>query len=190
MNLTLAEKKTLLSLARRTIERWVRPEGSSLTDTRGNEMNESLYQNCGAFVSVYVEGKLRGCIGTFSEEGTLYENVKNMSISAATADNRFSPITADELDRLKIEISVLSPRKRIKDEKEIIPGIHGIYMIRGPNRGTLLPQVAIDQNWTVDEFLGNCAKYKAGIGWDGWKTAELYSYRATVFNSEEIKLDC
>jgi hypothetical protein len=63
-------------------------------------------------------------------------------------------------------------------------------MIRGANRGTLLPQVAVKQGWTVDELLGNCAKYKAGIGWDGWKTAEIYTYEAIVFQSDRDSPDC
>ena len=61
-------------------------------------------------------------------------------------------------------------------------------MKKGTNRGTFLPQVALKQNWTVEEFLGNCAKYKAGIGWDGWKSADLYRYEALVFSS--LDLNC
>ena len=144
---------------------------------------DSVQLNCGAFVSLYVEGDLRGCVGTFSEEDTLYKNVKNMAESAATSDSRFSPIEFYELEKMKIEISVLSPRERIYDKEEIILGKHGIYMEKGSNRGTLLPQVAISQNWSVDEFLENCAKYKAGIGGDGWHTADLYIYEAFIFNS-------
>jgi hypothetical protein len=131
-----------------------------------------------------VDDKLRGCIGTFSEEDTLFEHVRQMALSAATADYRFSPIKVDELKKMQIEISVLSPRKRIYNANEIVPGVHGIYMIKGFNRGTLLPQVALKQGWSAEEFLGNCAKYKAGIGWDGWKSAELYTYEAIVFRSE------
>ena len=95
-----------------------------------------------------------------------------------------------ELDGLKIEISVLSPRKKIQHKDEIILGTHGIFMKKGSYRGTLLPQVAIHQNWTVDEFLGNCAKYKAGLGWDGWKSAELYTYEAVIFTSDDLKENC
>ena len=89
-----------------------------------------------------------------------------------------------------IEISVLSPRKQIVDKGEIILGKHGIYMKDGMNKGTLLPHVAVNQNWTVDEFLGHCASDKAGIGWDGWRTADLFVYEALVFSSDEIKGDC
>ncbi|MGW8317021.1 MAG: AmmeMemoRadiSam system protein A [Bacteroidales bacterium] len=185
MNLSEAEKATLLNLARTTIEKWLDPSLHVKGQESGEQSSGALTERCGAFVSLYVEGKLRGCIGTFSEENPLRENIRNMALSAATSDDRFSPISADELDRLSIEISVLSPRERVNDYRKIIPGKHGIYMVSGANRGTFLPQVALQQNWTLEEFLGNCARYKAGIGWDGWKSAELYTYTATVFHSEE-----
>ena len=188
MTLSTEDKKVLLSLARESIVNRIAPgENNNLPDPN---LSEFLKMNCGAFVSLYVEGKLRGCIGTFSEENTLVQNVKNMAVSAAISDSRFNPIEPGDLELLKIEISVLSPRERIYETDGIILGKHGIYMIKGTNRGTLLPQVAISQNWSVDEFLGNCAKYKAGIGWDGWKTADLYIYEACVFSAEDSSSDC
>lgn len=174
----------MLTLARTTIENWLYPSLRSTEQDPDETYSGALAERCGAFVSLYVEGQLRGCIGTFSETDPLWKNVRDMALSAATSDERFSPIGADELSTLSIEISVLSPRMRVDDHKSIIPGKHGIYMIRGSNRGTLLPQVALQQNWTLEELLGNCARYKAGIGWDGWKSAELYTYTAAVFRSD------
>jgi AmmeMemoRadiSam system protein A len=184
MSLSEKEKTTLLHLARRSIVRWLDRETREEGLISGEEFSGALAEHCGAFVSLYVEGKLRGCIGTFSEEHPLWKNVRDMALSAATSDDRFTPIGADELHSLSIEISVLSPRERVSDYRDIVPGKHGIYMIKGANRGTLLPQVALQQNWTLEELLGNCARYKAGIGWDGWKNAELYTYTATVFRSD------
>ena len=188
MTLSKDDKKVLLSLARESIVNSIAPEKNNTMPTPNP--SESIQMNCGAFVSLYVEEKLRGCIGTFSEENTLLQNVKNMAVSAAISDSRFNPIEPEDLELLKIEISVLSPRERIYETDGIILGKHGIYMIKGTNRGTLLPQVAISQNWSVNEFLGNCAKYKAGIGWDGWKTADLYIYEACVFSSDDTGSDC
>ncbi len=188
MILTIADKKLLLLLARNAIVNRIDPGNPQLSIIP--DPTDSVQLNCGAFVSLYVEGDLRGCIGTFSEEDTLYKNVKKMAESAATSDSRFSPVKFCELEKMKIEISVLSPKERIYDKGDIILGKHGIYMEKGLNRGTLLPQVAISQNWSVDEFLGNCAKYKAGIGWDGWKTADLYLYEAFVFDSMQTISDC
>ena len=181
MRITGSERQALLSLAGRAITESIHP-GIQL-QAKDPEIRGSLKKRCGAFVSLYVSGELRGCIGTFSEAHPLYRNVENMAVSAATADSRFTPVSARELPELELEISVLSPRKRIFDPSEIVLGRHGIYLKLDSNRGTLLPQVAVNQNWTVEEFLGNCAKYKAGIGWDGWKAAEIYTYEATVFRS-------
>ena len=183
MILTREEQLELICVAREAI---------TTPTTIGNKQvlppypSEKYDLYCGAFVSIYVEGDLRGCIGTFSEENTLYQNIRDMAVSAATTDSRFKPMTPSELDRFQLEISVLSPRKRIVDISEIIIGQHGIFMKKGTNRGTLLPQVAKSQGWSVEELLGNCARYKAGIGWDGWQTAELYTYEATVFRSDDL----
>lgn len=187
MNYSEEEKKKLLKHARRSICSEIRPGEYEDDPIRpGGSMNK----NCGVFISLYVEGNLRGCIGTFSEEDTLFTNVGKMAVSAAMYDSRFTPIKPDELDVLKIEISILTPRQKIDDIGLIVPGKHGIFMRKGMNRGTLLPQVALDQNWTTEEFLGNCSKYKAGLGWEGWKTADLYIYEAIVFNSDDYSDNC
>jgi len=109
-----------------------------------------------------------------------------MSYSAAAHDNRFPVLRLEESGQIKIEISVLSPRMAIEGPEEIEIGKHGIFMELGTKRGTLLPQVAIEQHWSAEEFLGNCAQYKAGLDWDGWKSARLYIYEASVFNSADI----
>jgi len=185
MILEKAEGDELLRVARNAIEESVDPNLplAPLATPPG----EALQTCCGAFVSLYVDEKLRGCIGTFSEEEALYRNVKKMAVSAATTDTRFSPILPEELDRLSIEVSVLTPRTRIYDISDIVIGKHGIFMTQGLNRGTLLPQVAVAQNWNVEELLGNCSKHKAGLGWEGWKTAELYTYEAHIFRSPPLK---
>ena len=186
MKITGSEKRTLLTLAGRAIAEKIAPRNHS--SPANPDLTEALERRCGAFVSLYVDQKLRGCIGTFSEEEALYKNVKNMAVSAATDDSRFTSIHPNELPRLELEISILTPRQRINDPSEIVIGKHGIYIKLGSNRGTLLPQVAVKQDWTEKEFLGNCSKYKAGIGWDGWKAAELYTYEAIVFKSAALSI--
>ncbi len=94
-----------------------------------------------------------------------------MAKAAVGNDSRFQAISKSEREKLELEISVLSPRVAIKDISEIEIGRHGIYMNKGANKGTFLPQVAVEQNWTVEEFLSNCARYKAGMDWDGWMGA-------------------
>jgi len=187
MTLTDRERIELLHMARNAIVTAIEP---GLKADQASPLAESLHLPTGVFVSLYVKGKLRGCIGTFSEEEPLFKNVRVMAVSAATNDSRFSPIVSNDLDHLNIEISVLTPRIPVSDISEISIGKDGIYMERDFSRGTFLPQVATNQQWSLEEFLGNCAKYKAGIGWDGWKTADLYRYKAIIFSSADFPGNC
>lgn len=180
MKLNKKDKGFLLSLARNEILELL---GEKAPTHGVQEPPDHLQIRCGAFVSLYCEEKLRGCIGTFEEERSLVDNVKRMARSAASKDTRFESIRPEETAQLKIEISVLTPRKEIQDIQEIIPGLHGIYIQQGSNRGTLLPQVAEREGWDREQFLGFCSKYKAGLGWDGWKDARVYTYEAIVFSS-------
>jgi len=113
--------------------------------------------------------------------------VRDMAVAAALQDYRFPPVTPAEVDDLDIEISVLTPLKRIHSIDEFKLGRDGIYMVKDGRSGTFLPQVADETRWNKEEFLGHCARDKAGIGWDGWKDAELYTYRAIVFSEKEMK---
>ena len=139
-----------------------------------------LKKKSGVFVSVYVNGELRGCVGDFVKELTLNELTQQMAVSAA-CDFRFEHLKKDELGNMKLEISILSPLKRIHSKDEIQLGKHGIYIKKGLNSGTFLPQVALKAGWSLDEFLGRCSRDKAGLGWNGWKNAELFVYEAFVF---------
>ena len=140
-----------------------------------------LNKKCGAFVSLHKHGHLRGCIGHFGEDYPLHEIVAEMARAAAFEDPRFMPVTRDELNDLDIEISVLTPMRRIQSLDEFELHRHGIYIKKGYRSGTFLPQVADEVNWTKEEFVGHCSQDKAGLGWDGWKDAELYVYEAIVF---------
>ena len=144
-------------------------------------LTKTLESKCGAFVSLHKQGRLRGCIGHFGENVPLHEIVAEMARAAAFEDPRFIPVTKDELNDIDIEISVLTPMRRIQSLDEFELHRHGIYIRKGYRSGTFLPQVADEVNWTKEEFVGHCAQDKAGIGWDGWKDAELYVYEAIVF---------
>ena len=140
-----------------------------------------LSKKCGAFVSLHKQGRLRGCIGHFGEDVPLHEIVAEMARAAAFEDPRFMPVTRDELDNIDIEISVLTPMRHIQSLDEFQLHKHGIYIRKGYRSGTFLPQVADEVNWTKEEFVGHCSQDKAGLGWDGWRDAELYVYEAIVF---------
>ena len=145
------------------------------------DIPSTLHQKCGAFVSLHKHGRLRGCIGHFGEDTPLYEIVAEMARAAAFEDPRFTPVSRDELDDIDIEISVLTPMRRIQSLDEFELHRHGIYIRKGYRSGTFLPQVADEVNWTKEEFVGHCSQDKAGLGWDGWRDAELYVYEAIVF---------
>jgi len=149
--------------------------------SRHKPLTAHLSEKCGAFVSLHKHGRLRGCIGHFGEDVPLHEIVAEMARAAAFEDPRFPPVTADELADIDIEISVLTPMRRIQSLDEFELHRHGIYIRKGYRSGTFLPQVADEVNWTKEEFVSHCAQDKAGIGWDGWRDAELYVYEAIVF---------
>lgn len=146
-----------------------------------NHQSSILNQKCGAFVSLHKQGRLRGCIGHFGEDVPLHEIVAEMARAAAFEDPRFPPVHREELGDIDIEISVLTPMRRIQSLDEFQLHKHGIYIRKGYRSGTFLPQVADEVNWTKEEFVGHCSQDKAGLGWNGWRDAELYVYEAIVF---------
>jgi len=174
------DKSQLLSIARKTIRSWLTNKELPILDEQ--KFSDNLKQNCGAFVTLNMNHNLRGCIGRFTSNEPLYTVVGQMAVASATEDRRFMPVNTSELKEIEIEISVLTPLKRIESIDEIELGKHGIYLKKGYQTGTFLPQVATETGWDLEEFLGHCARDKAGIGWDGWKQAEIYIYEALVFS--------
>lgn len=183
-SISIQDKKELLKIARSTIEKQIRENKIPEFNTAG--YSKTMMTPCGAFVTLKKYGDLRGCIGRFTSEEPLYKVIREMAIAAATQDTRFEPVNESEIARLEIEISVLSPMKKINSIDEIVLGKHGIYIKKGWSSGTFLPQVATETGWNKEEFLGHCARDKAGIGWNGWKDAEIYIYSAEVFSEKEV----
>jgi len=181
-NLSDNEKELLLKIARNTIVEYLKTGKAPVI--KRSTLTENLMKNCGCFVTLKKNGKLRGCIGRFIADESLYIIVQKMAVASATEDSRFMPVTSDEIDNLEIEISVLTPLKKINSIDEIVLGKHGIYIKKGWKTGTYLPQVADETTWNVEEFVSHCSHDKAGIGWDGWKSAELFTYEALVFSEE------
>ena len=179
--LTSEDKRILKDIALTSIRDSLDGKPLAAANSSLSTLHSSLKRPCGAFVSLYKQGRLRGCIGHFGEDVPLYEIVAEMARAAAFQDPRFSPVTRDELNDLDIEISVLTPMRRIQSLDEFELHRHGIYIRKGYRSGTYLPQVADEVNWTKEEFVSHCSQDKAGLGWDGWKDAELYVYEAIVF---------
>ena len=149
------------------------------------KMTEALKKPLGAFVTLKINGVLRGCIGRFISSDPLYEIVKASAISSAFEDPRFSALTKQEYDKVEIEITVLGPLKKINNISDIVLGKHGIYIKKDFRSGTMLPQVATEYGWTVEEFLGYTSRDKAGLGWDGWKDAEVFIYEGLVLEENK-----
>jgi AmmeMemoRadiSam system protein A len=179
------EKKQLLEIARNAIDNYLK--SGNIPEIKPESLSKGLREKRGVFVSLHKNSELRGCIGHFEGDKQLWAIVQEMAVSSAIRDYRFSPLNASEMTKIDIELSVLTPMRKIESEDEIILGKHGIYMRKGNRSGTFLPQVATTTNWTKSEFLGHCAQDKAGIGWDGWKDADLFVYEACVFGEKTIR---
>ncbi len=185
-----ADKKALLKIARQSITNYLSGEKNRNVETRliasdNKTITPGLNQTAGAFVTLKEKGQLRGCIGSFSADKPLYQVVEDMAVSAAVRDSRFEKVTSGEVKDIDIEISVLTPLKKIKSIDEIVLGRDGIYIKDGFAGGTFLPQVAKETGWTKEEFLGHCSQDKAGLGWDGWKHADIYTYQAIIFGEKD-----
>jgi len=183
-SLSSEEKKQLLEVARQAIDSYLIHRGIPFVPPE--QFSANLQTPCGAFVTLNKNGRLRGCIGRFMATEPLYKVVQEMAVAAAFQDNRFQPVGKGEMKDIEVEISVLTPLIKIQGIDEFELGKHGIYIKKGSRSGTYLPQVAHETGWGKEEFLGHCARDKAGIGWDGWKDADLYTYEALVFNEQEI----
>jgi len=179
------QKRRLLEIARKTIEEYV-------TTGRRLEFKEDdpkLKEVCGAFVTLHEKGELRGCIGAVVAQEPLYLTVRDMAIQSAVCDPRFTPVKKNELKDIEIEISALSPLKKIKDISEFKLGVNGVLIKKGPDMGLFLPQVATETGWTKEEFLSNLCTHKACLPADAWKDAstEIYIFSATVFSESQCR---
>jgi AmmeMemoRadiSam system protein A len=177
MNLSEADKKLLLKVARDSIE-------AHLLDkpVPAVSLPQSLCERRGAFVSLHRAGKLRGCIGFLEAVKPLGQTVREMAAAAAFHDPRFRPLGQEELADLEVEISVLTPMRLINKVDEIQVGTHGLYIVQGSCRGLLLPQVATEYRWDRLTFLQQTC-CKAGLPPEAWKDpgTKIYTFTAEVF---------
>ena len=141
-----------------------------------------LKEKMGAFVCLKTRGELKGCIGHIKGLLPLDETIKEMARQAAFSDPRFPPLDASEWKETEIEISVLTPMRKIDDVEEIEVGLHGLYIEKGLETGLLLPQVAVECGWDRTAFL-EYACMKAGLPRDAWRSkgTNIYVFSADVF---------
>ena len=147
--------------------------------------SDELKMKRGIFVTLRKNGSLRGCIGTFRADKPLFELAVEFAVNSGFGDPRFERLTATELPSVKVEISVLSPLRRVKSPDEVIVGKHGIEIVRGWRSGCFLPEVATDHNMDREEFLSTCCSHKAGLPPDAWKDPETEIYVFTTFKFKE-----
>jgi len=169
----------LLQLARQTLESFFQNK-----KFEPDEKTKSKYSDKRAcFVTLNLNNQLRGCIGSLQAIQELWRDVTQNTINAAFNDPRFMPLTKEELNKIKIEISTLSKPKKLefKNEKELLEKINnkiGIILKRGSNSATFLPQVW-QQIPDKIQFLEHLSQ-KAGLNKDAWKNSEIWFYNVNV----------
>jgi AmmeMemoRadiSam system protein A len=172
------ERIELLRLAHQSIDAAL--EGRNLTVP---PPSPHLAEKRGAFTTLHLGGRLRGCIGYVDASNPLYETVIETAAAAALQDPRFVPVNVEEAKALQIEISVMSPMFPIQPE-EVVIGKHGLLVTHRGRRGLLLPQVPLEWGWNREQFLTQLC-YKAGLPGDAWQRgAQLEAFTAEVFGEE------
>ena len=172
MDLSASDQVILFRVARDSIKAHLKGGKAALP----MDASPALSRPSGVFVTLHLNGRLRGCIGYLEGVKPLLAAVQDMAIAAAFNDPRFPPLRQEELAGLDLEISVLSPMRQIKNIEEIEVGRDGIYLEQGPYRGLLLPQVATEYGWDRRTFLKQTS-VKAGLPPDAWEapnTAPFY----------------
>ena len=177
--LTPEQRKVLLRVAREAVE------AAAKSLPYASHSDDPVLQRPGAaFVTLRLSQQLRGCIGTIEPKEPLVRTVGKMARAAARDDFRFEPVHLAETPDLNIEISVLTPPRRVTDIDEIQIGVHGLIIKQGPQRGLLLPQVATEWGWGREQFLDQTC-VKAGLPEGAWRRgAEIYAFEAEVFGEE------
>ena len=175
MELNEEEKRALLRLARRSIECALKEQPFP--------QSENLLKNpqtpCGAFVTLRVQGDLRGCFGYVNAYYPLAQSVQEVAVKSALEDPRFEHIAVEELDAMEIEISVLDSPVKVEHVEEIEVGVHGLIMETSFHRGLLLPSVPTEYGWNREQFLNHTA-LKAGLPPDAWKHKNVTIFRFTA----------
>jgi AmmeMemoRadiSam system protein A len=180
--MTPDERVKLLGIARRSLRDYLLgPDGDSSPPPLPPALPPALEEALGAFVSVYVGDELRGCMGRIDSPLPLHQSVAELVRSAALHDYRFAPVRADELPRVRLEISTLGKMQRITPE-EVCVGRHGLHISQGKARGLLLPQVAPKYGWDRERFLAETC-VKAGLEPTAWREPDtvLEGFTAEVF---------
>ena len=180
------EKLTLLEVARNTLEYCVKEGKKPHLNSGEYTLTQTLKNKRGVFVTLNKNGNLRGCIGHIQPREQLFDAVIDNTINSSMNDGRFRPVSEDELPDIEIDISVLSPIKKISGAEKFITGKHGIIIRLGGMRAVFLPQVATEQGWNREETLAHLCN-KAGLPSYAWKDEEMefFVFTAEVFHENK-----
>jgi AmmeMemoRadiSam system protein A len=177
------QRRQLLQIARDSIAAVF---AGRAPEVRAEEYDEVLQRPAGAFVTLTLEGDLRGCIGSIHPVAPLAQAVSVSALNAAFRDPRFAPLSRAEFARVAIEVSVMGPIETVRKIEEIEPGRDGLIITRGRNSGLLLPQVATEFGWDRETFLRQTC-VKAGLAPESWKLPDcrIERFSAEVFGEHE-----
>lgn len=181
--LTAAEQETIFAIARDTLQ-WCVQGQSRKFDMAPYQITPKLKTILATFVTLKIAGELRGCIGSLEAREPLYLSVHGNAVNAAMHDPRFSPLQAEELPAVQIQVSVLSPLTDIAGPDEFRLGRHGIILSKGGRRAVFLPEVAVEQKWTREETLTYLSR-KAGLPPDAWKQGAAFQVFESVVLARE-----
>lgn len=178
-------RRTLLKLARSTIEFFLEHRRIPTPKDLGVEITPELEQIAGAFVTLHKHGHLRGCIGEIMPRRPIYQAVIEQAVNAAVNDYRFPPVSKSEVPDLHIEISILTPPREVASYRDIIIGRHGMILTKHGRSAVFLPQVAPEQGWDLETTLTHLS-LKAGLPPDAWKEGASYKvFEALVFSEDK-----
>lgn len=183
-DLTKQQHQRLLQIARNSLTYYL----TNRKEMQVKEDDPALLTHSGAFVTLKKHGQLRGCIGSLMGSQPIYLTVRDMAVQAAVNDFRFPEVKLSEVKDIDIEISVLSPLKKVSSPEEIILGVDGVIVKSGGNMGVFLPQVAVETGWSKEKFLSELCSQKTGLSPDAWKdpSTELYVFTAEVFSEKDF----
>lgn len=189
MNLSNKEKKTLLAIARQTLENHFKGNYKVLKEVENSfPITPSLKEKTGVFVTLRKQGDLRGCIGSIIGMEPLWQGVRDNVLKSAFQDPRFPPLRETELNKVEIEISVMTPLQKIDDYKKIRLGTDGVIIRKDYYQAVYLPQVATETGWNLDQFLGHLCQ-KAGLPANAYRSGgmQFHIFQALVFEEKEME---
>lgn len=188
--LTHEEGQLLVRIARDSVERLFADGDISSRHSVQSKLHAGVFVSIHDFSSE--DNTLRGCVGFPLPRGEFYSSLEEAAVAAATLDPRFRPIMEEELDKVIFEVSVLNCPELINiakpvDYLDIVKiGVDGLMLSWGKYSSLLLPQVAVENNWTVAEYLQNLCN-KAGLTPDMWMNhnVRIYKFRCVIFSESE-----